>query len=321
VHRYFSKVIQNYKKNMIIASIDIGTNTIILLIAKVEVSSKKIIPLYNEQRIPRIGKGLAPGKPILKEKINELLLILENYNSIIKKFNCEKIIITATYALRIASNKDEIKKIIKEKFNFDVNIVSGEDEADLTFKGAVYLFEDKYDSLVIDIGGGSTEIILGNITNIQFKKSFQIGVVSFKEKYFKDSPPSKKNIENLETESGQVFSDLKEVELNFKRVIAIAGTPTTLAAIKLNLTEYDEEKLEGFILKDDEIKNLISELSKLNEVEILQKYKSVVKGREDVILSGAIILFQIMKLLKIDKISISTKGIRYGAICKELFNL
>ena len=284
---------------MIIASIDIGTNTIILLIAEIKVNSKKITPLYNEQRIPRIGNRLAPGKPILKEKVNELLLILEDYNLKIKKFNCEKTIVTATNALRIASNKNEVKKIIREKFNFDVNIVSGEEEADLTFKGAVYSFDGNYNALVIDIGGGSTEIIFGNGNNIQFKKSFKIGVVSVKEKYFKHSPPLKNEMKELKIELDQIFSGLREKKFDFKRAIAIAGTPTTLAAIKLNLSEYDEEKLEGYILKYEKIENLISELSKLNELEILQKHKSVVKGREDVILSGAIILCYIMKLLSI----------------------
>jgi exopolyphosphatase / guanosine-5'-triphosphate,3'-diphosphate pyrophosphatase len=175
--------------------------------------------------------------------------------------------------------------------------------------------------LVIDIGGGSTEIIFGSINKIQFKKSYPTGVVSVKEKYFEHSPPLKNEMENLKIELDQIFSGLQEKKFDFKRAIAIAGTPTTLATIKLNLSEYDEEKLVGYILKYDEIENLISQLSKLSELEILQKHKSVVKGREDVILSEAIILCYIMKLLRIEKIVVSTKGIRYGAICKESFDI
>jgi exopolyphosphatase / guanosine-5'-triphosphate,3'-diphosphate pyrophosphatase len=302
---------------MTIASIDIGTNTVILLIAETDINKELISPLYNEQRIPRIGQGLIPGKSILQEKIDELLKILEDYNSLIRKFNCEKIYITATNAIRIASNKNEIKEIIKEKLNLEVNIVSGDEEADLTFKGAVYSYKDLSDSLVIDIGGGSTEIIYGNINEIHFKKSYHLGVVSLKEKYLKHSPPLKNELENMETEIAQAFWVLKEKKFDFKRVIAIAGTPTTLASIRLNLPDYDEDKLEGSILKYDEIKNLLEELSKLNEMDILDKYRSVVKGREDVILSGTIILCHIMKILKIPAVTVSTKGIRYGAIYKE----
>ncbi len=305
---------------MTIASIDIGTNTVILLIAAADVDKRTISSLYNEQRIPRIGKGLVPGKPIKKEKIEELLSILEDYNSIIKKFKCGKVLITATNAFRIASNSNGLKNIIKEKFNFNVNIVSGDEEAELTFQGAVISYKDTADSLVIDIGGGSTEIIYGNTEEIHFKKSYQAGVVSLKEKYLKNSPPFKKEKENLEEELERIFSDLTEKKFDFKTAIAIAGTPTTLAAIKLNLPIYDEDKLEDSILKCDEIKILLEELSRLSELEILDNFRSVVKGREDVILSGTIILFYIMNLLKIDEVIVSTKGIRYGAIYKELFS-
>ena len=304
---------------MIIASIDIGTNTIILLIAEVDVRNKKISPLYNEQRIPRIGKGLSPGKPISNQKIRELLKILEDYSAIIKKFCCEKTIITATNALRIASNGKEIKKLIKDKTDIDINIISGEKEAELTFKGAVYQFYDNFNSIVIDIGGGSTEIIYGNRKKIIFKKSYQTGVVTAKEKFLTNLPPNDAELSDFQKNLEIIFKDIYEKDFVFDRAIAIAGTPTTLAAIKLNLPEYDEDILEGHILKGNEIKDLISELKKLNNQEILKKFKSVVKGREDVILSGAIILLFIMKLLKIDNILVSTEGIRYGAVCKELF--
>lgn len=305
---------------MIIASIDIGTNTIILLIAEVDIGNNKISPLYNKQRIPRIGKGLSPGKPISESKIGELLEILEDYNEIIKKFNSEKIFITATNALRIAYNRNEIKKLIKDKLDLDVKIISGEEEAELTFKGAVFQFNDNYNSVVIDIGGGSTEIIYGNKDKIVFKKSYQTGVVTAKEKFLKHSPPMPVEISTFQNELEQVFNDIKGKDFSIKRAIAIAGTPTTLAAIKLNLHEYDENFLEGYILNCNEIQNLISELSGLNDAEIIKRFRAVVKGREDVILNGAIILIFLMQLMGIDEVLVSTKGIRYGAVCKELFN-
>ncbi len=304
---------------MIIASIDIGTNTIILLIAKIDIDNEQISPLCNEQRIPRLGKGLAPGRPILKEKINELLSILEEYNKIIKKYDCEKIIVTGTNALRITSNNNEIKKMVKEKLNLDINVVSGEDEAELTFKGAVFQFKDSSNSLVIDIGGGSTEIIFGDMKKVIFKQSYQLGVVSAKEKYLKHAPPLQNEITNLQNEMDSIFGELKKKSFTVHRAIAIAGTPTTLAAIKLNLREYDEDLLEGHILSYNEIQNLILGLSNLSDIEILKKFKAVVNGREDVILNGAIILLHIMKLLGLNEVIVSTKGLRYGAVCKELF--
>ncbi|MEJ2618360.1 MAG: hypothetical protein P8Z35_25620, partial [Ignavibacteriaceae bacterium] len=256
-----------------LASIDIGTNTIILLIAEADIRNKIISPLYNEQRIPRIGKGLNPGKSIPEDKIEELLRILEDYNRVITKFNCKKTIITATNALRIASNGNEIKKLLKDKFNFDTNIISGEEEAELTFKGAVFQINDSSNSIVIDIGGGSTEIIYGNRNKVEFKKSYQAGVVTAREKFLKHTPPQDAEISDFQNELQNIFHDIKENDFTFKRAIAIAGTPTTLAAIKLNLSEYDEDILEEQSLNHNEIKDLISDLKELNDSAIMKKFK------------------------------------------------
>jgi exopolyphosphatase/guanosine-5'-triphosphate,3'-diphosphate pyrophosphatase len=306
---------------MIIASIDIGTNTIILLVAEADIKNKKILSIYNEQRIPRLGKGLLPGKPISDEKIHELVIILSDYYSIIKKFKCEKIYVTATNALRIASNKNDLKELIKEKFGFDLNIVSGEDEADLTFKGAVFSYPDNSGSIVIDIGGGSTEIIAGNINNIYFKKSYQAGVVTLKERFLMHSPPLPGEMKDLKRYLNHFFRDLVKKEIEFQRAFAIAGTPTTLGAMRLNLGQYNEDKLEGYLLKIKDIEGFAAELSELKDEEIIQRYKAVVKGREDVILSGTIILLHLMNLLKINEVIVTTKGIRYGAVYTDLLNL
>lgn len=304
---------------MIIASIDIGTNTVILLIAEIDAAKGLISPLYNEQRIPRLGKNIHSSKSISKAKINELIQILQDYDKAIRSFNCEKTFITATNALRIASNKNEIKRIIKNELNLEINIVSGEQEADLTFNGAAYQFNDDSKSLVIDIGGGSTEIIYGKKSDIIYKKSYQIGVVAAKEKFFRHSPPLPSETLSFQNELKRVFNDLKKEHFIFDRAIAIAGTPTTLAAIKLNLSEYNEELLEGLKLNRNEIMNLLREIKTLKDADILKKYKAMVKGREDVILSGAVILLFLMELLYIDEVIVSTKGIRYGVIYNELF--
>jgi len=157
---------------MTVASIDIGTNTVILLIAEAELSNNSLRPLHNEYRMPRMGKGLEPDGEISEEKLNLLFPILTEYKTIIEKYSCEKILVTATNAFRLASNSKEISSEIKDKFNFDVNIISGEVEADYAFLGALSGTEISCSSLVIDIGGGSTELIYGNRSEIFYKKSY-----------------------------------------------------------------------------------------------------------------------------------------------------
>lgn len=303
---------------MIIASIDIGTNTVILLIAKVDIDKKEIIPVYNEQRIPRIGKGVSERKIISENKVRELFVILEDYNKIIKKSGCSKVLLKATNAFRIALNGKEILERIKSNFNFEAEIVPGEKEAKLSFQGAVNDEKQNENFIVIDIGGGSTEVIYGNKKEIFYNKSFPAGVVSGSEKCFFNDPPKSNEITNFLNKLEKIFTGLEKENFNTKNAIAIAGTPTTLGAIKLNLKEYNEEKLEGIFLSKNEIDEMIDQISKISSRQIASRFKSVVKGREDVILSGALILSFLMQILRIEKIKVSTKGIRYGAIVEKL---
>jgi exopolyphosphatase/guanosine-5'-triphosphate,3'-diphosphate pyrophosphatase len=302
---------------MIVASIDIGTNTVLLLIAEVS-KDNKLTTILNEYRIPRIGKGLLPGEPIAENKVKELFSVLSEYESIIKKNECKQVLVTATNALRIASNNKIISEEILEQLNWKVNIVSGEDEAYLSYLGAVSDILEEAEALVIDIGGGSTELIFGNNSVIKYKNSFHTGVVSCTERFLKDDPPTLEQLQEFEQHLDNVFRKLSSLNYAPAIAIALAGTSTTLACMNLNIKNYDEELIEGHILKFNEIYNIKDDIRRLSSSELLKSYNLVVKGREDLILAGSIILLKIMDLLEIDKVRVSTKGIRYGAILKEI---
>jgi exopolyphosphatase/guanosine-5'-triphosphate,3'-diphosphate pyrophosphatase len=305
---------------MTVASIDLGTNSILLLIAEVNPETGKIKTLENLYRIPRIGKGLTPGNPIPEENIGRIFEVLNEYSEIIKKYSCEKVLATGTNAFRIASNKRELVNQIDEKFGFEVRIISGEEEALFSYSGVSNEYGEN-NLLVIDIGGGSTEIISGTGSNIYFRKSYSVGVVSLTEKFFQVNPPAKENLDNF---IKHVQNVLEEVPDNIKKIntsIAIAGTPTTLACIKLNLKVYNEELIENSSLTNEELNNFVRELSKLTPEEIVINYSSVVKGREDVLLAGTIILAEIVKLLRLNEIKVSAKGIRYGAVVNWINSL
>jgi exopolyphosphatase/guanosine-5'-triphosphate,3'-diphosphate pyrophosphatase len=299
---------------MTVASIDIGTNTILLLIAEVNPSSNEIIALVNLHRIPRIGKGLKKGDPFPEENIKRMFDVMDEYSETIKKYNCDKIIITGTNAFRIALNNNEITNEIKNKYGYELNVITGDEEAKYSYLGAVSGLSDKKKYLVIDIGGGSTEIIYGKGNDIIFSKSFDIGVVSGAEKFFTIDPPSDKQVDNFAVYSQKTFLELKDYVKDIDTAIAIAGTPTTLAAIKYKLKSFNEELIEGTSLTPEELNAFVSELSKLSSAEVLNKYSQIVKGREDVLLAGTILLREILKMLNIEEVKVSTKGIRYGAI-------
>jgi len=302
---------------MTVASIDIGTNTVILLIAEVDRSNNSLQPLHNEHRMPRIGKGLQPNGKISEEKINLLYSILTEYRTLIDEYKCKKIIVSATSAFRLASNSMEITDRIREKFNFDVDIISGNVEADYAFLGALSGTKIADSTLVIDIGGGSTELITGIRSEILFKKSYPIGSVIVTEKYLIHSPPFPNELEKLEFKLEEIFKGINQ-KLNPEEVIAIAGTPTTLACMVKGLKEFEEAKIDGSILIAVKLQKLISEIKILSSEQIKKDFGNVLSGREDIILGGAIILKKLMKIINVDKVMVSSRGIRYGAIVKYL---
>ncbi len=299
---------------MIIASIDIGSNTILLLIARVELESGVIIPLRDEQRIPRIAKGLTPGGIISENSIAQMLIILSDYFELINKYKCETVLLSGTSAFRLASNSNEIFLKIKNKFNVSLNILTGEEEAEYAFWGTEEYSKFNENRLVIDIGGGSTEIIYGNQNGILYKKSFDIGVVSLAEKYFDNKLPGKEKAAEIKAVLNQKFAMLPISKLAPVKTVAIAGTPVTLACIHKGLDFYTESEVEGTILTVSEIKNLCDYFMKYSPEELLTLYPLILQNREDLILNGCLILLQISMLLDIDKVIVSTKGVRFGAI-------
>jgi exopolyphosphatase / guanosine-5'-triphosphate,3'-diphosphate pyrophosphatase len=305
---------------MTIASVDIGTNTVLLLIAEVDSSTNKIVPLINEYRMPRIGQGTKLSEVISREKLTLLYEVLNEYKSIINRYNCEKIILTGTNAFRLASNTFDVIKEIKKSFDFDLTVISGEEEAEYAYLGTISNLDSTDNLIVIDIGGSSTEIIHGNSYKILSKNSLQLGSVSGTEQFLKSSPPLKTEIENFNREIINQFSAI-EKKIASKQVIAIAGTATTIACMKLGLKEFEEDLVDRSPISIQDMKTIIDELSFLKTNEILKKYGSVMTGREDIIFAGAFILFQFMKHFSLEKIKVSTRGIRYGAIVKYLNNM
>ncbi|MDP4173616.1 MAG: hypothetical protein Q8933_06585 [Bacteroidota bacterium] len=305
---------------MNIASIDIGTNTVLMLIANISKDDKTIKPLLNEYRMPRIGKGLIPGGEINKDSIIRLFDVIEIYADIIKNYNCEKVIAKGTSALRLASNSNDIINEIKDRFGIEVEIISGTEEARLSYLGSISAFNSA-NNIVIDIGGGSTEVIFGTDKSITYSKSFEAGAVNLTENLLKNDPPNNKELKELFNRINNVFAELTNRFPSDALVIAVAGTPTSLSCIKQGLTIYDEEKVEGSVLYKDELRNFVSHLSKMSHSEIKSKYQEIVNGRDDIILAGTAILFLISEILNVKDIAVSGRGIRFGSIIDYLDKL
>jgi len=305
---------------MTIASIDLGSNSVILLIANYCSESQELINIEEYFATPRISENLLLTGLISKNSFERLDGVLENYFKMLKEKNCDVILVNATNAFRIAQNADEIKDYFENKYKIEVCVLNGIEEARLSFMGTILPYKTNKNSFLIDIGGGSTEFIYGNGINIIFRKSIQLGVVSLFEKCFKYSKNMNQSI--MEAEN-YVLNMLHEIDFHFDEIFetyAVAGSPTTLSAIALNLKKYSSEAIDNTSLDLKQLEFLKSVLWKLSPTEMRIKYGEIVEGREELILGGCLILTLIMKHFSIGKIIVSTKGLRFGAVYDYLLN-
>ena len=298
---------------MNIASIDIGTNTLLLLVA--ETKNNKINRIItDEHKIARLGEGLDKNGFISDNAISRATKILEIYKSILKQNNVSKVLISATSAMRDATNGNEVKERLESVIEYPINIIEGLEEAKISFKGSVER-KDLTNDVVLDIGGGSTEVILGNRNEILKSSSLQIGAVRLTERYF---PDFESKSENYNEASEYVRNELSKLgSLNCEGdMIAVAGTPTTIAAIDLKLPQYNAHLIHNHIIKKDKLENIIEIFRKSTKDELIIKY-NVHENRADVILGGAVILLEFLKYIKKEDFLVSCKGLRYGLL-KEL---
>ncbi|HPN38189.1 MAG TPA: hypothetical protein PL041_07285 [Melioribacteraceae bacterium] len=268
--------------------------------------------------MPRLGKDLTKNKIISKEKIDLLIDILLHYKEICNKNDCKLILPFATQAMRSAANSSKIIEHVYNKTGLKIEIISGNLEAKLSYYGSIsnVLKNDYY--IVIDIGGGSTEIIYGNKDEILFAKSYKIGVVSLTEEFLQDSY----NYKNLiATEEYINYSfDIPIKANNNTSIIAVAGTPTSLSCMLQNIKNYKDEYVENKIITIDDLNSIINKLIMLTPKKILFEFGEVLKGREDLILSGALILKNVLAKLNSSNTIVSTRGLRYGIIQNYLTN-
>lgn len=299
------------------ASIDIGTNSVLLLVANIRDGSIEV--LEEKQAVPRLGKGVDADKNLHPDSCDRVVKVLNEYKAhLVENYPqvANDVIVTATSAVRDSSNREEFLNQIYQETGWRVQLLTGEEEAQTTYTGAISVLKDQNENFVVlDIGGGSTEIALGKQLQLSSGISVDMGSVRFSERYLKSDPPKKEELETLRTE---VNSLLKPKSFNLKkyRLVGVAGTVTSIAAIELGLDEYDASRINGYLLKKKSVEEFIDEFSKITSDEIEQKYSPFLTGRGDVITGGLIILHEFMNHFNFDELIVSTGGIRHGILTK-----
>ncbi len=302
---------------MRIAAIDIGTNTILMLIAEMN-SAGQLNVLADEQLIARLGKGVDAHKMILPEtfvRCNDFLL---QYKYKAETFGIDKIVATGTSALRDAHNRVDFIDSMFQTTGIQIEIISRDDEAVWTYRGAISGFNNlKQRCAVLDIGGGSTELIIGNQMQIESMRSVDIGSVRVTEKFLHHSPPLDKELQRADKFINEQIILYPQFNIHDTSFIGVAGTVTTLAALELGLKIFDGKKVSGVVLQKDRIDFYYNRFRDMTADQI-RSHVQIDPGRADIIFAGVMILKKIMEMQGMNKILVSERGLRFGIAIREL---
>lgn len=298
-----------------VASIDIGTNTILLLIAEVE--GKNLRPLFEMETVVRLGEGVHKNRILSKEAMDRGLQTLTQYLERCKAMEVQKIFSVGTSALREGANSEDFLRIIKDRLDLSIEIISGEDEARLSFLAVSRDLKELSKSiLVIDVGGGSTEFILGKGERIEQWASLPLGSVRFTEQFLHSDPIQKREWEEMEKEIRKLLPQIPHPN-DFFSIVAVGGTATTLASVEQGLDAFDFEKIHHFVLEKEGLKKQLL-LYRSKTIEERRKILGLHPSRADVILAGGAILYMAMEELNCPSVLVSCHGIRYGLLYERL---
>ena len=273
------------KKNNIAAGIDIGSNSIRLIIAEVENNKIKNI-IYQEKATTRLAANINKTGILQEEPFNKSINVLAGFRKALNKYNVEKIKTVATSAVREAANGKEFINAAKNS-GIEISIISGKEEGMLEYLGVCSGFDAGRQPLILDVGGGSSEIIYMQDNNELHTESHKIGVVKMADMF----DFQKSSTEILEKCSAYIKEFFKDVTIpnNIQNFIATAGTATTLAAIDMEMTEYDYNKVNGYKITKEKVIEILNKVYSTPYNKRLE-IKGMDKGREDLIIPGILII-------------------------------
>ena len=296
------------------AAIDIGTNTLLLLIAEsASGHPDDLVPIVEFARIVRLGEGVDRTRAFKAEAVQRTLSALEEAATLMHAHSVANVAVVGTSAMRDASGGEPILAFVRQQMGAEVRIISGDEEAQLTFDGALAGLDVQGKVTVFDIGGGSTEIVHGEVsdggTTIVHARSYDIGSVRLTERCVKHDPPSADEVRSIENEIATVLKDAPHHPA--QTVIGIAGTLTTLAAVSLEMSPYDAERIHGYIMSTDMMRHVTHKLSRM-PIAMRSEVRGLEPKRADVIVAGGLIAQGVMQHLRAPELRVSDRGVRWG---------
>jgi exopolyphosphatase/guanosine-5'-triphosphate,3'-diphosphate pyrophosphatase len=296
---------------MRVAVVDIGTNSTRLLIA--DAGDGRVRELERRTTITRLGEGVDRNGRLLDAAIDRVLETCARYHEEIERSDVDRSIAVLTSAVRDATNGPELESALQERFGFEAETISGEREALLTYLGVTSARSYREPLLVLDIGGGSTEFVVGRGRSVDFHVSTQAGSVRHTERELHSDPPTDDELRRCAEE---VRSEIEQaVPEDVRRAVAdgvaVAGTPTSFAAVDQQLEPYDRDRVDGYRLTRTACERILAELAALPLAD-RRRVAGLHPERAPTIVAGGIILFEAMRTFSLDSMEVSEHDILAG---------
>ncbi len=304
-------------ENSRLATIDLGTNTFLLLIS--EWRNGEIHTVYQTAKIVRIGEGVDRSGRFAEAPMQRAMECLKQFADLAHEYGAQTVLACGTSAFRDARNREDFIRRVRDKLGIDIQVISGEQEAEYSYLGALsnkrHLPEP---FLMLDIGGGSTELCWGDRERMQGRLSLDIGSVRLTERFLNHDPVLPEEVQMARCEIAETLGQrvaggkiFKQKGNNGGTFLGVAGTVTTLAAMHQQVEPYDPERIDGSLLPLAAVDELIDAIARRTIAE-RRRMIGLSPKRADVILAGALILQAVMRHLERESIVVSDRGLRYG---------
>jgi exopolyphosphatase / guanosine-5'-triphosphate,3'-diphosphate pyrophosphatase len=292
-----------------VAVIDIGTNSTRLLVA--DVAGGSVQQVERRSTVTRLGRGVDLSGHLSGEAIEDVCAAIAGYVKVVEKLGAETVDAIATSAVRDADNGSAFVAELRERFALSARVLDGEEEARSTYLGATSEAPPAEPTLVVDIGGGSTELVVGQGSEVSFHDSLQAGVVRHSERCIASDPPTAGELEALAADVRGLIEGSVGPGISASNGIAVAGTPTSLAAVELGLEPYDPSRVHGHVLALPSIQRMLSQLASVPLSERIE-IPGLHPDRAPTIVAGVVILVEVMRAFGLEEIGVSEHDILYG---------
>ena len=296
-------------KNDLVAVIDLGSNSCLLLIARQ--TGHGLEPVKEVLRVVRLGAGVDESGLLSQLAMDRSEAVFSEYRQIIEQHGCTRVRCVATSAFRDAANRDELRQRLLETVGYDLRALDGDEEASLVMKAVLDAFPAQVDSRwIVDVGGGSTEIVVERGGEMTATVSMGLGSVRHTERWLRSDPPEMEELLVMHADILAQLLDIEEFEPP-RQMVGVGGTATTFVALEKHLDTYNHQQVHGSQLSGESLQISLDRCLAAN-LEERRTFAGLHPDRAEIIIAGGSILLAVLEKAGLDRMTVSDRGLRWG---------